>query len=141
MSIAVQIFLGVVGSVLTYFLVKYTGKLAEYTKGVAQCNEKLSEETRRLREITETSWLVKELADYLFDKYYELIDEWPGTSWSDMFSERWKVPPPEKERPRVFRMFCRQICLKTLFPLTEITEKKLLIRFEEKGFKFKERIK
>ncbi len=141
MSIAVQIFLGVVGIMLTYFLVKYTGKLAEYTKGVAQCNEKLSEETQRLRKITETSWLVKELADYLFDKYYKLIDEWPGSSWPDVFTEKWQFPPIEKEKPRVFRMYCRQICLKTLFPQTEITAKKLLMRFEEIGFKFKERTK
>ncbi len=143
MSIAVQIFLGVVGILLTYFLVKYTGKVAEYTKEVAQCNQKLNEETQRLREITETSWLIKEFADYLFDRYYDLIEKWPQTleSWSDWFSENWQLPPPEKERPKIFRMYCRQICLKTLFPQTERTEKKLLIKFEEDGFKFKERTK
>jgi len=137
MDIIVQIVLVIVGLVLSYFLVRYTQKIAEYTKEVAQCNKKLSEETGRLREITEASWYDKELIDYLSDKYYDLVEEWPSTfpTWVNFVG--WKFPPPEKERPRVFKIYCRRILLEMLFPRIKPMEGKIITRLEKEGFKFK----
>ena len=116
---------------------RYTLKVAEYTKEVAQCNEKLSKETHYLREITEKSWYVNEAAGYLFDQYYDLVEEWPSTlpTWIDFVG--WKVPPLEKEKPRVFRTYCRRILLEMLFPRIKVMEGKVKTRLEEKGFKFR----
>jgi len=137
MDIIVQIFLIIVGLIFSYLLVRYTKEIAEYTEEVAQCNKKLSEETERLREITEMSWYDKEFIDYLSDKYYELVKEWPSTfsSWATFI--KWKIPPPEKERPRVFRIYCRRILLEMLFPRIKPMEGKIITRLEKEGFKFK----
>jgi len=137
MSIVVQIFLIIVGLVFSYFLMRHTQKIAEYTKEVAQCNKKLSGETQRLREITEASWYNKELVDYLSDKYYGLVEEWPSDfpSWTDFLG--WTFPPAEKDRPRVFRMYCRRMLLEMLFPRVKPMGEEIITKLEEKGFSFK----
>lgn len=128
MYIIVQIFLGVVGSILSYFLMKYT-------KVVAQCNEKLSEETQRLREIAEASWYDKEFVDYLSDKYCDSIEGWPSSSSAFW----WESSPPKEERPKILRMYCRQIILERLFPRTKSIEVEIITRLEKEGFKIKKK--
>lgn len=114
------------GFVLSYFLVKYS-------KVVAQCNEKLSEETERLRKIAQMSWYDKEFAGYLSDKYCGRIKDWPKLPF-----DWYGFDPTEEEKPKVFKMYCRQIIIERLFPEAKSIEGELVIKLKEKGFGFKE---
>jgi len=91
-------------------------------------------ETRRLWEVTKKSYFVGAVAGYLFEKYYSHIKEWPsvGYDWGTWF----KWPPPEEERPQIFKSDCDRVILEELFPDIREIEEKAVKKLGKKGYKF-----
>lgn len=134
MNVVLQIFLGIVGLVLSYSLVKHTQKIAEYTKGLAHSTKDYTEETRNLWEVTKKSYFVNAITDYLSGKYGGCIEKWPPDR------DAWMTwPPPKEEQPKKFRSECYKAVLEELFPEVEEMEKTVMEKLVKKGFEFKEK--
>lgn len=112
----------------------FTFKVAESTKEVARCTREYTMETRRLWEVTKKSYFVGAAAGYLFEKYYSHIKEWPS-SWGD-WGTWFKWPPPEEQRPQIFKSDCDRVILEELFPDIREIEEKAVKKLGKKGYKF-----
>jgi len=133
MSIYAEIFLGGAALVFSGLLVRYTQKVAQYTK-------EYTGETRRLWEVTKKSYFATAAADYMFKKYYDRIQKWPSIkpAWTAFLD--WEFPPPEEEKPKVFKSCCGRVILEALFPIeVETMEKVGMGMLEKLGFGFKRR--
>lgn len=132
MSIYAEIFLGGAALVFSGLLVRYTRKVAQYTK-------EYTEETRRLWEVTKKSYFVETTVNYIIEKHYGRIKEWPSVvpGWTAFLKMKW--PPPDEEKPRIFRNDCDRIVLEALFPEEiKLMEMAVVKNLKEKGYKFRE---
>ena len=128
------IFIGVVTLIFSGLVALYTSKVAHYTKEVARCTREYTTETRRLWEVTKKSYFVGAVAGYLFEKYYSHLKEWPsvGPDWVTWV----KWPPPEEQKPQIFKSDCDTVILEELFPDIREIEEKAVKKLGKKGYKF-----
>jgi len=129
------IFIGIVALIFSGLVALYTNRVAQYTKEVARCTREYTTETRRLWEITQNSYFVRAATRYLFDKYYKHIEEWPSDP--DVWIPWLNWPPPENERPQIFRDDCTRVLLEKLFPDIKKVEEIGIKGLQKEGYKFK----
>ena len=100
----------------------YTGMVARYTK--------------KLWKVAQKSYFAETLTRYLYEQYYDRIKKWPSVypAWTEFLD--WSFPPPDEEKPRVFKDICYRVTLEELFPNIQEVGQAVLKRLQKEGFEF-----